>query len=214
LKLTEKINKCPTMNEIDFKIKLPSITPLELKKMSNGLDIVLAGVGGGVAGALPGLAFCGVSLSTLGFAAIGGGVVLSIKGSKLSKQAVTNVKQAKTLANEVDNIVDYYKKIDGASIKLTEAINKVNDVNKKKLGKLKILIDRNNDYDAYSMYEKTLVKNVFKLSVLLANMCRTKLIKRVNEVELVNTAEIELIVVNANKICKETKNGVFQKVFA
>jgi len=214
MSLTEKINKCPTLNEIDSKIELPSITVVEFKKMSSGLDIALAGAGGGFSGALPGLVFCGASLSTLGLAALGGGVVLSIKGSKLSKQAVKNVKQAKNQANEVENIVEFYKQLDGVSIKLTEAINKVNDVYKQKLGKLEILAERNNDYENYSKNEKILVKNIFKLTILLANMCKTKLAKRVKEVEYINTEEIKIIIENAEKVCKETRQGIFEKVFA
>lgn len=214
MKLTEKINKCPSMNEIDLEIKLPSITPAELKKMSNGLDMALAGAGGSVVGSLPGLVFCGASLSTLGFVALGGGVVLSIKGSKLSKQAVKNVEQAKKLSDDVDNVVEYYKQIDGASIKLTKAIKKVNDVYINKIDKLEILVEGNNNYETYSKNEMIIVKNVFKLTILLANMCKTKLAKRVKETEFINSEEIELIVENADRICKETRHGIFEKVFA
>ncbi|MDO9629448.1 MAG: hypothetical protein Q7I99_06075 [Acholeplasmataceae bacterium] len=212
LKLTEKIDKRPTMSEIDSKIKLPSLTPVEVKRMSNGLDMALAGISGGGTGALAGLVFCGASLSTFGFAALGSGVVLSIKGSKLSKQAVKNVEHAKKLSNEVDSIVEYYKQIDRASIKLTNAIEKVNDVYIEKLDNLERLVEINKDYKKYSENEVTLVKNVFKLTMLLVKMCKTKIAKRLKETELINIEEIELIVENANKICNETKIRIFDKV--
>ena len=80
--------------------------------------------------------------------------------------------------------------------------------------KLLSVIERNNNYETYSKNEETLVKNVYKLTTLLVNMCKTKLAKRVNEQEIVNTEEIQLIVENADKICKETRQGVFEKVFA
>lgn len=214
MSLSEKINKCPSMNEIDSKIQLPSFTPVELKKMSIGLDMALAGTGGGVAGALPGLVFCGASLSTLGFAALGSGIVLSIKGSKLSKQAVANIKQAKKLADDVNNVVEFYNQVDRASIKLTEAIKNVNDIYKKRLGNLAILVQRNNDYETYTENEIILVKNSFKIAILLANMCKTKIANRVKEVEHVNTEEIEFIVEKADKTVKETKRLIFEKVFA
>ena len=214
MRLSEKINKCPSMNEIDLNIELPTISPIEIKEMRNGLELALAGVGGGFSGALPGLAFCGASLSTLGFAAIGSGLVLSIKGSKLAKQAVKNISQANKLMNEVEDIVEFYKKIDSASIKLKEAINIVNDGYKENLDILEKLIKKNSNYEKFSRNEKAHVKNLFKLTRLLANMCQTKLAKRKDEVELVNIVEIESIIDKADRVCKETRYGIFEKVFA
>jgi hypothetical protein len=211
--LTKKINKCPSMNHIDSKMNLPTINPIELKKMSNGLDMALSGIGGSVSGALPGLVFCGASLSTLGLATISGGVVLSIKGSKLAKKAVKNIAQAKKLANEADDIVEFYKQLDMALIKLTKAIVNVNDVYRNKLGMLNSLVEINNDYDSFSKNNRILVKNLFKLTALLIKICETKLAKRIDNEEYVNTKEIEAVVEQANKTCKDTRQKIFDHVF-
>lgn len=213
MKFTEKIERCPSMNEIESKIELPTFTPIELKKMSKGLELALIGSGGVVAGALPGLVFCGASLSTLGLAALGGGVVLSIKGSKLTKEAANNVEQANNITIEVDEIVEFYRQVDGAAIKLKEAISKINEVYSMKLDKLETLVKKNSDYETYSKNEAILVKNAFKLTILLANMCKTKLARRVKEVEYINTKEIDFIVQSADQMYKETKKRVFGKAF-
>lgn len=211
--LSEKIKKCPLITEIDLKIELPSITPTELKKISSDLNIALSGVGGGAVAGLPMLLLSGTSLSVLGFATLSGGVVLSMKGSKLSKQADWNIKQAKKEAVEVENIVSFYQKLSEASVKLTNSINLVNKIYRKKLISLKTLVKKNNEYEDYSRNEKTLVKNVFKLTILIANMCNTKLAKYEEEVEIVNEEEVEFIIKKTDLVCKETRQGIMERVF-
>lgn len=214
LKLTEKIKKCPSMNEIDSTITLPTININEIKKMSNNLDLALSGAIAGVSGALPGLVFCGASISVLGFAALGSGIVLSIKGSKLSRKAVKNLQQANKLNEEIRSIIDFYKKVDNACIKITKTIRKTNNLYQKELGRLEQLVKNNNNYKRFSINERTLLKNNFKLTILLANMCETKLAKRVKEVEIVNTNEIEQIIENANILTKEIRQSIYGRVAA
>ena len=212
--LAEKIKRLPSMDKIDSKIEIPPIKTADIKKMSKGLDLVLSGVGGSVVGALPGFIFFGASVSTLGLATLGTGVALSIKGGNLSKQSIENIKQAEKLTHQVDEIIKYYNQLDDGSMKLTESIRKVNFLYDEKLNKLQILVDKNNDYMTYSMDETILVKNCFNLTILLNNMCKTTLAKRVNEIEVVNMDEIDFIVEHADKKCKEIKLEIPKKGFA
>ena len=214
LSLTMKIHKCPSLNEIDLtKIDLPLISYNEIQKMSKGLDLALSGVGGTAAGALPGIVFFGANLSALGLGALSGGIVLSIKGSKLSKIAVDNLKQANKISNDVDSIVDYCTMLDGSINKLTKAIIKVNNLYDKKLMDLSKIVETNNNYEHYDKNDKTLVKNIFKLTILLANMCNTKLVQRKDEVEYVDTEELDLILNKADSICKQTRQKTLQESF-
>ena len=132
MSLTSMINKCPSMPDLNvIDIKVPEITFDDIKELSNGLDLAISGIGGAVAGSLPAVVFYGASIGTLSLGALGGGVVLSIKGSKLSKQATDNVRKAKKMSKDVESIIEYFTAIDTAVNELTSTTSMANKLFKK-----------------------------------------------------------------------------------
>lgn len=214
LEIVKRINRCPNIREFKTKAKLPKVSIIEINELNNAFEMALNGLGGAGIGGLAGLAFCGLSIGALSFASIGGGVVLCIKGEKLSKQAVNNLKEAKKVSKEIDSIIQYFTQLQTSSVKLEDAFKKANGLYEKKLDKLEKLVDKETDYKKYTNDEKLLVKNCFKLTTLLADMCDTKLAERKGEKELVNEKEVELICEKANVVINESKQGLFEKVFA
>lgn len=217
LNLTDKINKCPEMDKIKSDVKLPRITRKDLRKINEGFEVALAGIGGAGLSGLAGLAFCGISVGALSFAAFGGGIFICAKGAKLRKQAVNNLKEAENFKKEVDKIVIYYSKLQDASNQLKEAIIKMNSLYVKKLNKLKSLVSKNNNYDKFSKGEKKLVSNCFKLTIMLATLCRTQLAKKVEDEEIINQKEIDKVVKESEIVYDEVDNSIrsrFAKIFA
>lgn len=210
MNLTRMINKCPSMPDLNvIDIKVPEVTFDDIKELSNGLDLAISGIGGAVAGSLPAVIFYGASIGTLSLGALGGGVALSIKGSKLSKQATNNVRQAKKMSKDVESIIKYFTAIDIAVNELTSTTAMANKLFKKKLAVLKKVVDTNNNYESYTKKEKTLVKNMFKLTILVIQICRTKLAKRVDESEQVNTEELNFIIEKSKKVFNEIKQPFY-----
>lgn len=208
LNLTAKINKCPEMDEINSNVKLPRITRKDLKKINEGFEVALSGIGGAGFSGLAGLAFCGISVGALSFAAFGGGIFICAKGAKLHKQSVKNMKEAKKFKSEVDKIIIYYSKLQSASNQLKEAIIKLNSLYTKKLHKLELIVSKNKDYNKFSRGEKKLVENCFKVTIMLATMCRTQLAKKISEEEIVNQKEIDRVVEDSAVVYDEVDNNL------
>ena len=199
-----RIKGCPSFKTKVFtKIKLPDVEIQEFKVLSNELRMAIDTIGGAAAGAAAGLAALGVTGFIAAPGALGAGIVLCAKGVGLHKKANKNLREAKALQKQVDEIIGYYSDLENGANTLRNSIELVYRQYLTHLNGLIILVDQNQDWKSYSKAEKQTVENTVRLAKMLFEMCKVDLViepGKESELEKVNEKEINKVAMLANNL--------------
>lgn len=190
------------------RVSLPEYKPEELKRLSNGLQMALAGAGGAVVGMGVGAAAFGINALALGPGVLAGGVVLCTKGVSLSKKAIKNKREAIQLKKDVEKIVAYHSQLRESADMLYQAMEEVRPQYMPHLSALKSLVSRKTDYRTYTKDEQLLVQNTIMLVTLMHEMCKVKLVQkapRENGMETVNEKEVRKVVESTKSSLQKIK---------
>lgn len=171
-------------------IDLPKYDLKEIKRLPEELGLIIGGAAGAGAGALVGLAVYGATAAIASPALLGGGIVLCIKGSQLKKQAIRNVAQANELSEKVDEVCHFYYKVVEVSQKFQTNLNTLYRIYDYHLKTIYPLVQRKRYWNDYTRDEKKWVENTILLTRLLHEMCKTKVIIKEREAEVVNEQRI------------------------
>lgn len=190
------------------RASLPEYKPEELKRLSNGLQMMLAGAGGCAVGVGVGAAAFGINAMILSPGVLVGGVVLCIKGMNLSKKAIKNKREAERLKKEAVEIVTYHSRLRESADILYQAMEQVRPQYISHLSALESLVSRETDYEAYTKDERLLVKNSIMLVMLMYKMCKVNLVQKAeneNRMETVNEKEVKRVVESAKSSLPKIK---------
>lgn len=197
----ERIQGRPEMNtNFGSVIDLPKYSLSEIKKLPESLSVALSGAAGAGAGALIGLAAFGATTLVVAPTALLGGIVICAKGSKLKKQAIQNIEQAKKLSSQVDEVCNFYARVSTCSKKFCDGFSILYRVYDYHLRSLQQIVSRKEYWYLYTDSEKKLVENTVLITGLLFKMCKTKVVDRVNEVEYVNESETAKLTMESTKL--------------
>lgn len=187
----EKIQGRPDINT-NYRsiIDLPKYDLKEIKRLPEELGVVIGGAVGAGAGALVGLAAYGATAAIASPALLGGGIVICIKGAQLKKQAIKNVEQAQILSNQIDEVCMFYSKVIDVSYKFQSNLNTLYRIYDYHLEKIYPIVQRKRYWYEYTQDEKKWVENTILLTRLLHEMCKTRVILKEREVEVVNEQRI------------------------
>jgi len=171
------------------------------------VNATLAAIGGGaIAAGGGGIALGTVILSgaTFGVALLVGGIVFSITGSALSKQADEAFNQMKEADAQIRIICDYLADLKDAATRFKSMLAKVEKAYKEHLAQLKkIVIDeKKTSWQRFNKKEKTITENSALLVGLLYEMCKVQMvIASDNETDpnSLNSEEIDVMVTSAEK---------------
>lgn len=211
----EKIQQRPTYELSINGIELPAFEPTEFKKMANGIEIAIGGVGGIAAGGAVGVAIMGTgTILALAPGALFGGVAVCAMGAKMLKRSAENLEQAKKIEKDVDRILVYYTELDKTAQKFRDTFSTVEKSYSKRLEKAQKITTRKDNWERFSNAERLEIENAILLAQLLCHMCAVNLKTDAitdDEVDKVNTAEVDRVIADAKNICEQVKNRSVRK---
>ena len=187
-------------------VKLPNYEPEELKHLSSGMQMAIAGAGGVGVGALAGLAAFGAGVVVAAPAMIGSGVALCIKGSALERKAKQNERQAVKMSKSVDEIVEFYSELQKLAVSYRDSVLSVYERFIDQLNRVDEILETKTTWKDFSRKEKKTVEITVLLARLLYEMIKTKIvIKQENEdkLEKLNTSETTRLQKQAEKLLQE-----------
>ncbi|WP_264229471.1 hypothetical protein [Acholeplasma laidlawii] len=210
----KRIDRHPSISEFKLDVDLPKITEAELLKMHNAISTITIGTVASSVGVLAGVGLFGFTIGVIPLGILSGGIGLFIKGNKLSRESVKNLKEARKYEKEVSLVILELDKISNGSKILEESIKIINKVYEERIIKLSKMVDKNDDYDKFSKKEKQFIANTLKLTYLLSAMCKTVPVEDLGEEQIAND-EIHVILEKTALIQKNiNKENIFKKVFA
>lgn len=199
----EKIQERPEFFESKkSKFDLPEFDLEDLKVVSNDLEMALKGAGGAVVGICMGLAVAVNPLAIIASGFLFPGIILCVDGTKLTKKAADNMKQAKEIEKEVEKIIEYYDKLSNESEKLERAINKLTEEFRNAIARLEILVNEKSNWSTYTYKEKKFVETVVLVCMTLYKICNVSLKENEEDSMSVNTDTIKDSVKESEKVIK------------
>lgn len=199
----EKIQERPEFFESKkAKFDLPELNLEDLKVVSNDLEMALKGAGGAVVGICMGLAVAVNPLAIIASGFLFPGIILCVDGTKLTKKAADNMKQAKEIEKEVEKIIEYYDELSNESEKLEKAINKLTEEFRNAIVRLEILVNEKSNWSTYTYKEKKFVEAVVLVCMTLYKICNVSLKENEEESMSVNTDTIKDSVKESEKVIK------------
>lgn len=199
----EKIQERPEFFESKkTKVDLNKINLEDLKTISNDLEMALKGAGGAVAGICMGLAIAINPLTIIASGFLFSGIVLCVDGTKLSKKAADNMKQAKEIEKRVEKIIKYYDKLSSESEKLEKAIFNLTEEFRTAIDRLELLVNEKSNWSTYTYREKKFVETVVLVCEALYKLCNVSLKENEEDSMSVNSDTIKDSIKESEKAIK------------
>ena len=184
-------------------VKLPNYEPNEIKTMSIDMQMAIGAAGGAGIGAMAGVAAFGAGAIIAAPAMISAGIVLCVKGVGLKKKAIENVKQAKKLRENVEEIIKFYGQLRNAASSFRASIGAVYQKYAEYLSNVQITLQTKSNWKEFSKAERKSTENVILLARLLYEMCNTNVVvksEKEDKLESINAGELEKLEKQAVKL--------------
>lgn len=199
-----QIQERPQMKTGFFStVKLPNYEPNEIKTMSIDMQMAIGAAGGAGIGAMAGVAAFGAGAIIAAPAMISAGIVLCVKGVGLKKKAIENVKQAKKLRENVEEIIKFYGQLRNAASSFRASIGAVYQKYAEYLSNVQITLQTKSNWKEFSKAERKSTENVILLARLLYEMCNTNVVvksEKEDKLESINAGELEKLEKQAVKL--------------
>lgn len=146
-------------------------------------NATLAALGGGsIAAGGGGMALGATILSgaTLGAGLLVGGIIFNLVGAKVSDKAEEAYNQMLKAENEINRCCIYMNSLSKIALRFNTVLANVNDIFKKNLLKLEIIVNDDNktDWNTFTDGEKLVTQNTILLVQLLYSMCKTTIVQK------------------------------------
>ncbi|MGN1249265.1 MAG: hypothetical protein ACI4XW_04230 [Candidatus Spyradocola sp.] len=170
------------------------------------VNATLAALGGGAIAAGGGGMALGTTVlgaSTLGVGLLIGGIIFSIAGSSVSKKADEAFDEMLRVEREINRICAYLVELSDTAQQYLKELQMVENAYQRYLNRLRLIVGRKQDWNAFTDLEKKTTENTVLLVGLLYQMCKVKLVLQSedeNELNQVNHQEIDTSISNANKL--------------
>lgn len=184
-------------------VKLPNYEPNEIKTLSIDMQMAIGAAGGAGIGAMAGVAAFGAGAIIAAPAMISAGIVLCVKGVGLKKKAIENVKQAKKLRENVEEIIKFYGQLRNAASSFRASIGAVYQKYAEYLPNVQITLQTKSNWKEFSKAERKSTENVILLARLLYEMCNTNVVvksEKEDKLESINAGELEKLEKQAVKL--------------
>lgn len=173
-------------------------------------NATLAALGGGAIAAGGGGIALGTTIlgaTTLGVGILIGGLIFNFSGESMRGKADKAYEQMQKAEKDIINICSYLKKLYITSSMYNRVLSNVNEIYKKYLAKMEIIVDirEKTDWNIFTEDEKLCFENTALLVSLLYKMCRVSLViqKEGEELNEVNAQEAEKTMHEVEDIIKK-----------
>ncbi|MBQ6996315.1 MAG: hypothetical protein IJN64_17795 [Lachnospiraceae bacterium] len=173
-------------------------------------NATLAALGGGAIAAGGGGIALGTTIlgvTTLGVGLLVGGLIFNFSGESMHSKADKAYEQMQKTEKDINEICSYLKKLYITSSMYNRVLSSANEIYKKHLAKMEIIVDirEKTDWNTFTEEEKLCFENAALLVSLLYKMCRVSLViqtegERLNEV---NAQEAEKTLHEVEDILKQ-----------
>lgn len=155
-------------------------------------NAILASLGGGALAAGGGGIALGtivLGVSSAGIGLLIGGTIFAIVGTKLSKKVDEALCQARETEKKIQEVCSYLEELKKTAKKYNDHLNKIGDLYKLYLNKLRTIVsvEGKNDWNNFTESERRITENTFLLVNLLYKMCQVKLVNQSENKDSINT---------------------------